>query len=207
MSTLSATENRILMAKARDSLKGKWGIAIGTYVVFMLISIAVQLIPVAGGLISILITGAMSIGMVSFALSLSRKQEAKLSQIFDGFQKFGVGLGAYILQMIFVILWSILLIIPGFIALFSYSMTFFLIAENESIGPLEAIKKSKEMMRGNKWKYFCLWFRFFGWGLLCILTLGIGFLWLAPYIIVSSAQFYDDLKPISVESSEPQIAT
>ena len=207
MSTLSATENRILMAKARDSLKGKWGIAIGTYVVFMLISIAVQLIPVAGGLISILITGAMSIGMVSFALSLSRKQEAKLSQIFDGFQKFGVGLGAYILQMIFVILWSILLIIPGFIALFSYSKTFFLIAENESIGPLEAIKKSKEMMRGNKWKYFCLWFRFFGWGLLCILTLGIGFLWLAPYIIVSSAQFYDDLKPISVESSEPQIAT
>ena len=86
-------------------------------------------------------------------------------------------------------------------------MTFFLIAENESIGPLEAIKKSKEMMRGNKWKYFCLWLRFFGWGLLCILTLGIGILWLAPYIIVSLAQFYDDLKPISVESGEPQIAT
>ena len=136
MSTLSATENRILMAQARDSLKGKWGLAIGTNVVFILIMVAIQLIPVAGLLISILITGAMSIGLVIFSLSLSRKQEAQLSQIFDGFQKFGVGLGAYVLQLIFVLLWMILLIIPGFIALFSYSMTYYIIAENDSIGAL-----------------------------------------------------------------------
>ena len=205
MSTLSATENRILMAQARDSLKGKWGLAIGTNVVFILIMVAIQLIPVAGLLISILITGAMSIGLVIFSLSLSRKQEAKLSQIFDGFQKFGVGLGAYVLQLIFVLLWMILLIIPGFIALFSYSMTYYIIAENDSIGALEAISKSKKMMRGNKWKLCCLWFRFLGWSLVCILTLGIGFLWLFPYILVSIAQFYDDLKPIAVEVSEPEI--
>jgi len=50
---------------------------------------------------------------------------------------------------------------------------------------LDAITKSKEMMRGNKWKLFCLGFRLFGWGLLCILTFGIGFLWLYPYMMVS----------------------
>ena len=207
MNTLSTSENRVLMAQARDSLKGKWGLGIGTTVVFMLIMMVIQLIPIAGWIIGILISGAMSIGLAIFALSLSRKQNAKLSQIFDGFQKFGVGLGAYILQFIFVILWSILLIIPGIIAALSYSMTYYIIAENDSIGPLEAISKSKEMMRGNKWKLFCLGFRFFGWGLLCILTLGIGFLWLCPYMIVSFAQFYDDLKPIAVEANEPTIAT
>ncbi len=193
MSTLSITENRILMAQARESLKGKWGLAIGTYIVFMLIMFAIQLIPIAGFIISFLITGAMSLGLAIFTLSLSRKQDAKLSQIFEGFQKFGVALGAYILMGILVILWMLLLIIPGIIAALAYSQTFYIIAENDSIGPLQAITKSKEMMKGNKWKYLCLGLRFIGWGLLCILTLGIGFLWLAPYIMVSLAQFYDDI--------------
>jgi hypothetical protein len=80
-------------------------------------------------------------------------------------------------------------------------MTYYIIAENDSIGPLEAITKSKEMMRGNKWKFFCLGFRFLGWGVLCILTLGIGFLWLFPYMIVSYAQFYDDIKESTVPST------
>ena len=43
------------------------------------------------------------------------------------------------------------------------------------------------------WKLFCLHWRFFGWALLCVLTLGIGFLWLGPYIAMSTAKFYDDL--------------
>ena len=205
MITLSLTENKVLMAQARQSLEGKWGLAMGTCVVFVLISIVLQQIPVAGGIIDILITGAMTIGIAIFALALSRKQEAKLSQIFEGFQKFGIGLGAHLLQALFVILWMLLFIIPGIIASLSYAMTFYIIAENDTIGPLQAISKSKEMMDGNKWKLFCLQFRFLGWALLCILTLGIGFLWLMPYMMVSVAQFYDDLKPICVESSEPQI--
>ena len=75
----------------------------------------------------------------------------------------------------------------------SYSMTFFIIAEDDLIGPLEAIKKSKQMMCGYKWKIFCLGLRFIGWALLCILTLGVGFLWFTPYMSVSFAKFYDDL--------------
>ena len=59
---------------------------------------------------------------------------------------------------------------------------------------MDAIDKSKKMMDGYKWKYFCLVLRFLGWALLCILTLGIGFLWLIPYMQVSMAKFYDDVK-------------
>ena len=195
------------MAQAREALKGKWGLGVGTTVVFTLVMVALQLIPVAGGIIVTLIAGSMSIGLAIFSLSLSRKQDATLSQIFSGFQKFGVGLGTYILQLIFIVLWSLLLIVPGIIAGLSYSMTYYIIAENDSIGPLEAITKSKEMMRGNKWKFFCLSFRFFGWALLCILTIGIGYLWLFPYVIVSFAQFYDDLKEHNGGTVEPQMAT
>jgi uncharacterized membrane protein len=194
METLSTTENSILMAQARECLSDKWGLVIGTFVVYTVIIIPISLIPVVGWIISILIGGPMSIGIAIFTLSVSRKQDAQLAQIFEGFQKFSVGLAAYLLIAAFVILWMLLLIIPGIIAALSYSMTYFIIADNNSIGALDAITKSKEMMRGNKWKLFCLGFRFFGWGLLCILSVGIGFLWLYPYMMVSFAQFYDDIK-------------
>jgi uncharacterized membrane protein len=196
MSTLSMTENKVLMAQARDALRGKWGLAIGTLVVYMLIMIPIQFIPLIGWLVSLVIGGPFTVGVAVFSLALSRQQEAKLSQIFTGFDKFGVALGAYLLQAVFVMLWMLLLIVPGIIAAISYSQTYFIISQSDSIGPLEAITKSKNMMRGNKWKFFCLALRFIGWGLLCILSLGIGFLWLFPYIWVSLAKFYDDIPKV-----------
>ncbi len=194
------TENGVLMQMARESLKGKWGIAIGTLVVYLLIVVALQIIPVVGPIVSLLITGPLAIGLAIFSLSISRNQDTKLEQIFQGFNNFGTALGAYLLMVLFIILWMLLLIIPGIIASISYSMTFYILADDNSISAMDAIKKSKKMMDGYKWKYFCLGLRFFGWALLCILTLGIGFLWLMPYIQVSMAKFYDDIKANPLES-------
>ena len=73
-------------------------------------------------------------------------------------------------------------------------MVWFIHSDNDNLGPLEALSKSKEMMRGYKWKLFCMHLRFFGWYLLSILSLGIGFLWLVPYVTVSMAKFYEDIK-------------
>ena len=95
---------------------------------------------------------------------------------------------------IFILLWTLLLIIPGIIATYSYAMTFFIIADDPQAGALEAIGRSKEMMRGHRWKLFCLFLRFIGWSLLCLLTFGIGFLWLTPYMQTSLAHFYDDVR-------------
>lgn len=200
MAEISGTENKILMQHARESLKGKWGLAIGAFLVGLLISCGIQAITKAGPLLSLLIAGPMMVGLAIFSLAISRSRNPRFEQIFYGFQKFGVSLGAYLLFIIFIFLWALLLIIPGIIAAISYSMTFYLIADNDNIGPLEAIKKSKQMMSGYKWKYFCLGLRFIGWALLCLLTLGIGFLWLIPYMNVSFAKFYDDL--LSVKAGQ-----
>jgi uncharacterized membrane protein len=188
------TKNVVLMQMAKESLKGKWGLAIGTFVVYMLLATGPQIIPIAGSIGSLIILGPLTLGLAVFSLSISRNQDAKLEQIFQGFKNFGNALGAYLLICLFTFLWMLLLIIPGIIAAISYSMTFYILAEDNSIEPIEAIKKSKKMMAGYKWKYFCLCLRFIGWALLCILTLGIGFLWLMPYIQVSIAKFYDDVK-------------
>jgi uncharacterized membrane protein len=180
--------------QARQALAGKWGLAVGTFFVYMLVIFIVRYIPKVGFLVSLLISGAMTLGSVIFSLALSRNQNPKLELIFEGFKRFGVALAAYLLITLFIILWSLLFIIPGIIAGLSYSMTFFIIADNDSIKASEAIELSKKMMMGNKWKFFKLGIRFVGWGLLCILTLGVGLLWLTPYIQVSIAKFYEDIK-------------
>ena len=193
MTAYPQTENRDLMTQARDTLRGKWGLAIGTTVVYWIISMAPNFVPFFGGIISFVITGPLMLGFCIFFLSLSRNQDATLSQLFEGFSRFGTAFCAYLLQTIFVFLWMLLLIIPGIIAALSYAMTYYIISDNESIGALDAITASKEMMRGNKWKLFCLGLRFIGWSLLCLLTLGIGYLWLTPYMATSFAKFYDDI--------------
>ena len=191
------TENLVLMQMARKSLKDKWGLAIGTFVVYMLIIGAIQttteFFPLVG-LLLLAISGPMALGIAIFSINISRNQDARLEQIFQGFNNFNTSLGAYLLMLLFTLLWTLLLIIPGIIAVLSYSMTFYILADDNSIGAMEAIDKSKKMMDGYKWKYFCLGLRFIGWSLLCILTLGIGFLWLLPYMQVSMVKFYDDIK-------------
>ncbi len=191
------TSNARLMKMAEESLNGRWGLAIGTFFVYLIIITSIQLssqlFPFIG-LITILIIGPLTLGLAIFSLNISRDNNPQTDQLFAGFQNFGNSIVAYFLMGLFIVLWTLLLIIPGIIAALSYSMTFYIIADDDTIGPMEAIDKSKEMMDGYKWKYFRLNLRFFGWALLCILTLGIGFLWLIPYINVSVAHFYDDLK-------------
>ena len=170
------TKNVVLMQMAKESLKEKWGLAIGTFVVYFLITIVLQIIPIVGPIASLIISGPLAIGLAVFSLSISRNQDAKLGQLFQGFNNFGTALGAYLLMILYILLWTLLLVIPGIIAAISYSMTFYILADDNSITAMEAIDKSKKIMDGYKWKFLGLGFRFFGWALLCVLTLGIGFL-------------------------------
>lgn len=211
-------ENVALMRMAKESLRDKWGLAIGTFLVYTLIINGLQfnysfysnmfgtnLLASTGGLVSLIIGGPMTLGISYFALAISRNQEARFEQLFKGFNNFGTALGAYLLMAIFVILWMLLLIIPGIIAAISYAMTFYIIADNPSIQVMDAIDKSKKMMYGYKWKFFCLNLRFLGWAILCLFTLGIGFLWLIPYMEISFAKFYDDIK--GSQEAEEAVAT
>ncbi len=188
------TENYVLMEMARESLRGKWGIAVGTYLVYVIIVGILSEIPVIGTIGTILVSSPLLLGYVIFSLSISRNEDAKFKQLFDGFNNFGKAFVTGLLVGLFTMLWTLLLIIPGIIATYSYAMTFYILADDSSIGAMEAISRSKKMMDGNKWNLFCLGCRFIGWGLLCILTLGIGLLWLLPYIQISTTKFYDDIK-------------
>ncbi len=92
-------------------------------------------------------------------------------------------------MMIYVILWSLLLIIPGIMAMYAYAMTFFILVDNPDMKLNDAIDKSRYMMEGKRWKFFCLIMRFFGWIILVSLTLGIAMFWLWPYMQTAYAEF------------------
>jgi uncharacterized membrane protein len=204
-----ATANRDLMTQARESLKGHWAIAVTGNVIYIILMILFQSIPRVGWIGTLIIGGPYLLGYSIFFLSLSRKQEPRLAQLFEGFYHFANALVAYLLMTLFIVLWTLLFIIPGFVATLSYSQTFFILADDPQLKGSEALRKSKAMMRGNRWKLFCLLWRFFGWFLLGILSMGIGFLWIVPYLAATLAHFYNDLKgetePSVVPGPVPEI--
>lgn len=187
------TTNRDLMRQAREALKGRWGLAVGGNVIYLVLTLLIQSIPNVGWIGGLIIGGPLMIGWAFFFLSFSRRQDAQLSQLFDGFQNFTKALVTYLLMILFILLWTILLVIPGIVAALSYSQTFFILAENPQMESMDVLRKSKALMKGNRWKLFFLLWRFFGWFLLGILSLGIGFLWIMPYVQTTLARFYDDL--------------
>lgn len=188
------------MKSATESLKGKWGLAIGVYVVYALITIGVSFalssvgLDIIGSIISLIIGGPFALGLVIFSLSIVRKKNSNFEQLFSGFNYFSKAFVANLLVNIFTLLWALLLIIPGIIKALAYSMTFYIIADNKNIDAIDAIDKSRKIMDGHKWELFGLWLWFLLLSILCIFTIGIGFLWLYPYIGVRMAIFYESIK-------------
>lgn len=144
-------------------------------------------------LIYFLIGGAIQLGYCQFNLNLINRTNPQFKDLFSRIDIFWKACGLKLLISLFTFLWSLLFIIPGIIAAISYSMAPYLMAENPDMGIGEAISRSKEMMDGNKWRYFCLLISFIGWLILSSLTFGLGFFLLNPYINAASAVFYNDL--------------
>ncbi len=209
-------------ARAREALKGNWGLAVGTGFAVEAISIAltyiVQFALALTGLMSFgsftylnegalpspmgvlayfvltilvnFVVLAISVGYYYFNINLIKGSDYRFENIFSRIGKLFKIFGLFFMIGLFTFLWSLLLVIPGIIASFRYAMAPYIMAENPEIGIMEAISQSKEMMKGYKWKYFCLQFSFLGWILLGFVTFLIGLLWVAPYIQAATAAFY-----------------
>jgi uncharacterized membrane protein len=186
--------NETLMRQAREALRGKWAGAVLGGLIFLVLQIAFGSIPVIGWICGLLLSGPFILGMNLFYLDIARGQTPNLNRLFSGFQVVMDAFLAYLLVVVLVILWCLLLVVPGILAAFSYSLTFYILGENPGMTASRAVAESKRLMYGNRWKLFCLGCRFIGWFLLCIVTAGIACIWVLPYFQVSTAQFYLDLK-------------
>ena len=132
-------------------------------------------------------------GYARFHLQLVDRAEAGIETLFGYFTHWKTLAAARFLRTLYTFLWSLLFVIPGIIAGYSYAMTGYILAEHPELTASEAIARSKEMMDGNKFRLFCLKLSFIGWHILCVFTFGIGNLWLQPYIQTATADFYREV--------------
>lgn len=155
--------------------------------------------------IQLILGSIVAVGYSRFNLNLIEGGELSLKTLFAYFPQWKTMVAARLLQIIYILGWTLLFIIPGIIAGYRYALTEYILAENPEMTATEAINLSKELMDGNKWRLFCLSFSFIGWDLLCILTLGIGNLWLGPYKQAATAAFYlDVIEPMADTESEEE---
>lgn len=188
--------NSQLRAKARNVLENNifgnaWLMALVVCLISDLINGVASSIPFA----SLIIAGPIAVGISGVFLSTVRTGEApKVEKMFDGFKDFVSNMLLGLLLAIFTFLWSLLFIIPGIIKGYAYSMAYYIKVDHPEYDWKQCIKESQEMMRGHKWRLFCLQFSFIGWILLGLLACGIGLLWVSPYMTAANAEFYEDLK-------------
>lgn len=133
----------------------------------------VALIFLIWGIVIFIIGGATTLGYVKYNLAIVDDKDPELKEIFSQYHRLGTGFGMQFFRAIFTFLWSLLLVIPGIIACYRYYMTPFILVENPEMTAREAIAESKELMKGNKWRLFCLELSFIGWELLAVLIMWI----------------------------------
>ncbi len=156
-----------------------------------------------GGIVSGIISALFMSGISWTYLDILRGTKSTIEPFKDAFRGFtGLFLGGVILLAIlisiFTTLWALLFVIPGIIKSYSYSQSYFIYYDvitetGEKPGVLNTITASRKLMDGYKGKLFWLDLSFIGWHILAMLTAGIGYLWLNPYITATKAAFYEQL--------------
>ncbi len=183
-------DNILFMRKAKAQLSGNWiNAVIGTLIYCVIMGAASC--TYFGELI---LVGPLTFGYILYLACLIDTKQYNLNLLFKGFDRFVETLLAGLLCSVIVSLGTALLIVPGIIASLGLSMTFFIMVDDPNISGMDALKMSWNIMNGQKWNLFCLWCRFIGWMLLCLITCGIGFLWLEPYMMGATLNFYRNLR-------------
>ena len=164
----------------------------------------IMAVGVFGLILRIFVFNHLVVGATGYFVDTAQDLPSGFWRLKHGFRK-----GAYLniavvmlLREIFISLWSLLLIIPGIVKSLSYAMVPYLLAENPSMRYKDALKTSAAMMRGYRWRLIVLQLSFFWWILLGTLLVGVGQLFVWPYINAALAQFYIHVKENAAQTVE-----
>lgn len=182
-----------IRSQGREDLRGNWTNSVIILVIYSLILSALSFFAFFSvGIISILIGGALELGITKYFFNLRRNPDfAEINNLFEGFKYFTDSLCIYLIKNLLIILWTILLIVPGIIKSIAYTMTYFVYLDNKKLSANDCIKRSQELMKGHKWEYFVFCLTFIGWFLLGLLCFGIGLYWVEAYFNASKMNFYE----------------
>lgn len=176
--------------RAKYRLKRNWGNAWGATLLYLTL---VTLISCTG--VGLAFVGVFTVGYCAAYLAIVRTGKVKMSELFCAWKEgFSPALVSGILVPLYLFFWSLLFCIPGIIKSYSYAMTPYIIKDHPEMTASEAITESRRIMNGHKWRLFCLHLSFIGWHILGILTVGILYIYIVPYMAAAGASFYDAIK-------------
>ena len=135
----------------------------------------------------------VGVGFTLFILNTVRGAGAATGNLLDGFGVFWRILLLSLVESVLILLWSLLLIVPGIIAAYRYSMATYVLLDHPEYGVMDCIRESKSLTEGRKGELFVLDLSFLGWLLLSCLPY-IGYLvsvWVTPYYALTHAMYYE----------------
>ncbi len=143
-----------------------------------------------------LMRGMLDYGYKGYCFRVTRGTAVGYKDIFSCFEDTLHVFGIYIISGFFIVLWSLLLVIPGIIAAYRYSMAIYVHFDNPDLSALECIRQSKAITQGRKGELFVLDLSFIGWHLLDVfvqffIAVPIVSLYLLPYSGITWAEYYN----------------
>lgn len=184
-------DRKEMKMQAKENIRMQLGTMILIYLLATIVISIASAIPFG----TLVVLGPISFGLMYVFWLNSEGQNVEIPDLFEGFKScFGESFLAGLFVQLFVLLWSLLFIIPGIVKSYSYSMTFYLMSQHPELKAKEAIDMSKEMTKGHKMDLFVLDLSFIGWFLLSVLTCGILLLWVLPYVQSTKIQYYRSLE-------------
>lgn len=143
----------------------------------------------------IFVVNPIEVGGAEFFAENIEAGPVPFKTIKKGFQNYGHNFAVLLLRDVYLVLWMMLFLVPGFIKVYSYRMVPYILAEHPELSAAEVITRSREMMNGNKWQAFKMDLSFLGWILLGVLTLGlVNIFWTSPYMQSTQAALYLKLR-------------
>lgn len=143
----------------------------------------------------LMVGGLVDLGVARYTLNLHDGHPTRIMTLFSQANNFTNACMLFYFRKILVLLQGLLLIVPGIIAHYRYALAQFIMCDYPDMSARQALAESKELMEGHKMELFKLDLSFIGWHILSIATLGIGYIFLRPYIISARVAFYRELYP------------
>lgn len=154
-------------------------------------------------IIQMVVSAILEVAALNVYLKMSRSPEpVTFGNFIEGLNNWARATLAILWQFLWIVLWMFLFIIPGIIKAFAYSQTLFIVAEYKEVSVTKAMNISKIITRGHKWDIFVMYLSFIGWDFLCLFTLEIGNLWLAPYKNMTYTNAYHAMLKEAIESGK-----